>query len=102
MKRLLMGAAIAASMLAGAASAEPLKIGFVSMLSGPSAPLGVYMRDGFMLGLKHLGGKLGGAETEVITVDDELKPDVAVGKVNALLERDQVDITSSPAWCSPT
>jgi hypothetical protein len=94
MKRFLMSAAITAAMLAGTAAAEPLKIGLVSTLSGPSAALGVHMRDGFMLGLKHAGGKLGGAETEVITVDDELKPDVGVAKVQALLERDKVDIVA--------
>ncbi len=95
MNRYLVGAAFAAaSLFAGAASAEPIKIGLVSTLSGPSAALGVHMRDGFMLGLEHVGGKLGGAETEVITVDDELKPDVGVSKVNGLLERDQVDIVA--------
>ena len=94
MKRFLMSAALAAASFTGAASAEPLKIGLVSTLSGPSAALGVHMRDGFMLGLKHAGGQLGRVETEVITVDDELKPDVGVAKVNELLERDQVDIVA--------
>lgn len=74
--------------------ADPIKIGFVSTLSGPSAALGVHMRDGFQLAVKELGGKLGGQPTEVIVVDDELKPDVAVTKVKALLERDKVDVVA--------
>ena len=74
------------------AMADPIKIGFVSTLSGPSAALGVHMRDGFQLAVKELGRKLGGQPTEVIVVDDELKPDVAVTKVKALLERDKVDV----------
>jgi branched-chain amino acid transport system substrate-binding protein len=76
------------------AAADPVKIGFVSTLSGPSAPLGIHMRDGFMLAVKELGGKLGGQPTEVIVVDDELKPDVAVTKVRALLDRDKVDLVA--------
>jgi branched-chain amino acid transport system substrate-binding protein len=77
---------------AGGAAAEPIKIGFLSTLSGPSAPLGVHMRDGFLLAVKELGGKLGGQPTEVIVVDDELKPDVAVTKTRALIDRDKVNI----------
>jgi branched-chain amino acid transport system substrate-binding protein len=76
------------------AAADPVKIGFVTTLSGPSAALGVHMRDGFLLGVKELGGKLGGQPTEVIVVDDELKPDVAVTKVKALVDRDHVDIVA--------
>lgn len=71
--------------------ADPVKIGFLATLSGPSAVLGQHMRDGFLLAVKELGGKLGGQETEVIVVDDELKPDVAVQKAKGLMERDKVD-----------
>ena len=96
MVRTIASAAFAATLLAstGLASADPVKIGFVSTLSGPSAALGVHMRDGFQLAVKELGGKLGGQPTEVIVVDDELKPDVAVTKVKALLERDRVDVVA--------
>lgn len=71
-----------------------MKVGLVSTLSGPPAALGVHMRDGFLLAVKELGGKLGGEPAEVIVVDDELKPDVAVSKVKALLERDKADIVA--------
>ena len=95
MIQFLVAAAFAAVLaVAGSAAAAPIKIGLVSTLSGPSAALGVHMRDGFMLGLKHAGGQLGGVETEVVTVDDELKPDVGVEKVKGLLERDRVDIVA--------
>ena len=85
-------AAAGIAMGAGApALADPVKIGFLATLSGPSAVLGQHMRDGFLLAVKELGGKLGGQETEVIVVDDELKPDVAVQKAKGLMERDKVD-----------
>lgn len=86
----LLGALLMAG--AGAAGAEPVKIGFMATLSGPSAPLGVHMRDGFLLAVKELGGTLGGQPAEVLVVDDELKPDVAVAKVKSLITRDQVDM----------
>lgn len=73
------------------AQAQAVKIGFVTVLTGPQAALGTQLRDGFQLGLRHLDGKLGGRPAEVLVIDDELKPDVAVTKVRAALERDKVD-----------
>ncbi len=52
------------------------------------------MRDGFLLAVKELGGKLGGQPTDVVVVDDELKPDVAVQKVKGLLDREKVDVVA--------
>ena len=82
---------VAAPMWAAAQQA-PVKIGFMATLSGPAAALGQDMYDGFMLGIEHAGGKLGGATVEVIREDDQLKPDLAVQTVNRFIERDQVDI----------
>jgi branched-chain amino acid transport system substrate-binding protein len=78
------------ALAAGATAQEKLKVGVMASLSGPPAALGQQVRDGFALAVKQLGGKLGGLETEVIVVDDELKPDVAVTKAKGLVERDQV------------
>lgn len=93
MKKIL-SALVASTILgsAGVASAESLKVGFLATLSGPPAVLGQHMRDGFLLGVKENDGKLGGLETEVVVVDDELKPDGALTKVQGLLERDKVDM----------
>jgi branched-chain amino acid transport system substrate-binding protein len=94
--RAMLRTAITASALCWLASPagaqEKLKIGVMATLSGPAAVLGQHMRDGFQLGIKHLGGRLGGFEAEIIVVDDELKPDVGVQKVQGLLERDKVDV----------
>jgi branched-chain amino acid transport system substrate-binding protein len=81
-----------------AVAQEKLKVGIMVTLSGPSAVLGQQARDGFQLAVKQLGGKLGGVETEVVVVDDELKPDVAVGKAKGLLERDQVQFVVGPIF----
>src|SRR5262245_34397331 len=92
------GAFAAVAMLAGTAQAQELKIGIMAVLSGPQAVLGGQLRDGFTLGVKHAGGKLGGLATTVTVADDELKPDVAVGKVKQLLERDKVDFIVGPVF----
>ena len=90
---------LALTLLTGTAlGQEKLKVGVMVTLSGPSAVLGQQARDGFNLAVKQLGGKLGGVETEVVVVDDELKPDVAVGKVKGLLERDGVQFVVGPIF----
>src|SRR5262249_9399869 len=94
---LSMLAALAAAAL-GAAEAQELKVGVMAVLAGPQAVLGGQLRDGFMLGVKHSDGKLGGLATSVIVQDDELKPDVAVGKAKQLIERDRVDFVVGPVF----
>ncbi len=70
-------AVIAAAALAlSAQAADRIKVGFISTLSGPSAALGVDIRDGFQLAVKMNGGKLGGVPAEVLVGDDQFKPDV--------------------------
>ncbi|WP_235533613.1 MULTISPECIES: ABC transporter substrate-binding protein [unclassified Roseateles] len=78
--------------LAGPAqAADKLKVGFLSTLSGPGAGLGVDIRDGFALGLKHSGGKLGGLPVEMVTADDQQNPEVAKQSAERLIKRDKVD-----------
>jgi branched-chain amino acid transport system substrate-binding protein len=103
-KKLAVVAAVAALGSAGlglatqASAQDKLKIGVLTTLSGPPAALGVQQRNGFQLALKALGGKLGGREVELIVQDDELKPDVAVGKAKAFVERDKVDFVVGPVF----
>src|SRR6266702_3437449 len=93
----------AAALLLGTAvnptlAQEKIKLGVIVTLSGPAAALGQQVRDGFALGVKDLGGKMGGRDVEVVVVDDELKPDAAVTKVKGLLERDKVDFVVGPIF----
>ena len=83
----------AASWLALAATpaADKVKVGLVSTLSGPSSALGVDIRDGFLLGVKLNGGKLGGLPAEVLVSDDQFKPDVAKQLFEKNIKRDKVD-----------
>jgi branched-chain amino acid transport system substrate-binding protein len=98
MKKLLMLGVAAFAFATQAAAQDKLKIGILTTLSGPPAALGVQQRNGFQLALKVLGGKLGGREVELLVQDDELKPDVAVGKAKAFVERDKVDFVVGPIF----
>jgi branched-chain amino acid transport system substrate-binding protein len=90
---------VAALVLSLSAQAqEKLKVGVVLSLSGPPAALGKQALDGFQLGLKALGGKFAGREVETVVVDDELKPDLAITKVQALIDRDKVDFVVGPIF----
>jgi branched-chain amino acid transport system substrate-binding protein len=77
---------------------DKVKVGLVLNLSGAAASLGIQAKNGFDLAMKDLGGKLGGRDAEIIVVDDELKPDVAVTKVKGLIDRDQVHFVVGPIF----
>src|SRR5580692_1135191 len=87
-----------ATTMAGAQEQEKIKIGIIASLSGPPAVLGSQVRNGFQLAVANLGGKLGGRDVEVLVQDDELKPDIAVTKVKALVERDKVSFVVGPVF----
>lgn len=76
---------------AHAQSAEPVRVGLLSTLSGPGAGLGVDIRDGFQLAVKLSGGKLGGRAAEVIVADDQASPDTGRQTAERMVKRDKVD-----------
>ncbi len=92
MKKLLMGAAMAA-MAAGAASAE-VKVGMITTLSGGGAGLGIDVRDGFMLAIEQSGRD----DIEVVIEDDQRKPDIAVQLADKMIQAEDVDILTGIIW----
>ena len=91
-------AAVLGLTISAAHAQNNLRVGVIATLSGPPAVLGQQLRNGFALAVKDLGGKLGGLDTEIVVADDELKPDVAVSKVKALIDRDKVDFIVGPIF----
>ena len=83
-------AIVVALLCANANAADRIRIGFLSTLSGPSAALGVDIRDGFNLALKHLDGRIGGLPADVIVGDDTQSPDVARQLTDKMLKKDAV------------
>ncbi|WP_457390421.1 ABC transporter substrate-binding protein [Roseateles sp. P5_E1] len=91
MKKTFAAITLGLALLPTAQAADKLKVGFLSTLSGPGAGLGVDIRDGFALGLKHSGGKFGGLPVEMVTADDQQNPEVAKQSAERLIKRDKVD-----------
>src|ERR1700745_896375 len=59
---------------------KPVKIGYISTFSGPTAVIGNDMRNAFELALDHLGRKIGGLPVEVIYDDDQQGADAGKQK----------------------
>jgi branched-chain amino acid transport system substrate-binding protein len=95
---LIATAAFALIAVNGAAAQDKIRIGLIYTLSGPPSVLGQQSKNAFELALKDLGGKMGGKEVELFVADDGLKPDVAIQKVQELIERDKVDIVVGPIF----
>ena len=92
--RSIFAMASALALTAGAAMAEPVKVGMITTLSGGGAGLGVAIRDGFMLAIKQSGN----FDIEVIIEDDQRKPDVAVQLADKMIQSDKVDILTGIVW----
>ncbi len=86
--------ALAAAFASNVQAADRVKVGLISTLSGPAGALGVDMRDGFNLALKHLGGKLGGLNAEITASDDQFNPDTGKQIVDRFVKRDRVDFVT--------
>ncbi|MEJ8856940.1 ABC transporter substrate-binding protein [Variovorax robiniae] len=88
----IAAALTAAACIAPAHAADKIKVGFLSTLSGPGGALGVDIRDGFQLALKHRGDKLGGLPVELSIVDDQQSADTGRQAAERMLKRDKVDV----------
>ncbi|PYN53175.1 MAG: ABC transporter substrate-binding protein, partial [Candidatus Rokuibacteriota bacterium] len=81
-----------------AASAETVKIGFITSLSGPAGVIGKHMQDSVELALDHLGRKVGGLDVEMIYGDDQRKPDVGKQLADEMLKKHRVHFVSGIIW----
>jgi branched-chain amino acid transport system substrate-binding protein len=78
----------ALAMLANGVSAEGIKVGMITTLSGGGAGLGVDVRDGFMLAIAQSGRN----DIEVVIEDDQRKPDIAVQLADKMIQSEKVDV----------
>ncbi len=93
----LAGAAAAALPCAPAiAAAPPVRIGLMTVKTGPLAQGGIQMEQGFTLFLKHRNSTLAGREVELIVADTGGNPAGAKTKAQELIERDKVDFIVGP------
>jgi branched-chain amino acid transport system substrate-binding protein len=90
MKARIAATLAAAAFAASAFAADKIRVGFISTLSGPSAALGVDIRDAFQLAVKLNGGRLGGLPAEVLIADDQFKPEVGRQAAQKMVQLDKV------------
>jgi len=77
---------------------ETLKIGFINTFSGDRAIFGKQQKDALELALSHLGGKVGGLNTEIIYGDDQGKPDAGRQEADKLVQKDKVHFVTGIIW----
>jgi branched-chain amino acid transport system substrate-binding protein len=89
----LIGSALCGPVLAQTAGA-PIKIGAIVSVSGPLALVGATKREGYQLAEKVINqrGGINGRPIQLMFEDDSSSPDVAVTKVNGLLNSGVVAI----------
>src|SRR5262249_38766803 len=91
-------AGILVALVAAPASAQTVKIGFITTLSGPQGAIGEHMKNSVELALDHLGRKVGGLDVEVIYGDDQVKPDVGKQLADEMLKKHKVNFVSGVIW----
>src|ERR1051325_5969377 len=79
-----------------AQSSEPLKIGFLTVLTGPLAAGGKQQEEGAALFLKERNGTIVGRKVELITQDTAGSPALAKTKLQELVERSKVEVSIGP------
>ncbi len=77
---------------------EKVRVGLVTTLTGPGALIGQELKNGWDLGFDALDKRIGGLETELFVVDDQLKPDVAIAGIEALIARQRVHVVAGVVW----
>ena len=98
MKRTLGAIATMAAITTPALSADTIKIGIITTLSGGGSSLGRDIRDGFKLAVDMRGGMLGDKRVDLIISDDARKVGNAKQIANRMLKRDKVDIMTGIVW----
>jgi branched-chain amino acid transport system substrate-binding protein len=79
----------AATLVAMGAAAAPVKIGIINSLTGPEAPIGEDLNNGYKLAIEDLK-KQKNIEVQVIWEDDTGKPQVGISAMEKLATRDNV------------
>jgi branched-chain amino acid transport system substrate-binding protein len=82
--------------LAGQAQTESLRIGFLTVRSGPLAAGGKQMEQGIQLFLKERNNTIAGRKVELLIADTGGNPAGAKTKTQELVERDRVHIIIGP------
>ena len=102
--RLLCGLAVGSLLMAGAANADNVKIGFNVPLTGFAAADGKSALTGAELAVEqaNAAGGINGQNVELVIYDDQGSPDEAVPIAQKLIEKDQVVVAVSGSYSGST
>jgi branched-chain amino acid transport system substrate-binding protein len=78
------------------AQAAPIKLGLLTVKTGPLAQGGIQMEQGAQTYLKQVNSMMAGRKVELISADTGGNPAGAKTKVLELVERDKVDVVIGP------
>jgi branched-chain amino acid transport system substrate-binding protein len=74
--------------------AAAIKIGVINSVTGPEAPIGESLTNGYTLAVEDLKAK--GIQIDLVTEDDAGKPQIAMGSLEKLATRDGVSAIVGP------
>jgi len=87
---------VAAPVREALAQGEPLRLGFLTVRTGPLAAGGRQMEEGINLLLKERNGVFAGRKVEIFFADTAGQPALAKTKTQELVERDKVHVIIGP------
>lgn len=90
------GVGLAALKAPAIAQGSPIRLGFLTVKTGPLASGGIQMEQGLMLYLKNRGNKIAGRPVEVYTGDTGGSPAVTRTKLQEMVERDKIHCMIGP------
>jgi branched-chain amino acid transport system substrate-binding protein len=97
-RRFVAGTAAAAALpwAPATAAGESVRIGLLTVKTGPLAQGGLQMEQGMSVFLKQKGSTLAGRKVELVVADTGGNPAGAKTKAQELIERDKVDVIVGP------
>jgi branched-chain amino acid transport system substrate-binding protein len=94
--RLAVALALSAVLAPPVLAQEPVRVGVLTIRSGPIASCGRQMEDGFQFALKERGGMLVGRKIEAFFGDSAGQPALTKSKTQELVERNRVHVLMGP------
>ncbi|MBV9824184.1 MAG: ABC transporter substrate-binding protein [Alphaproteobacteria bacterium] len=81
-----------------AADAEPIRVGFLPALTGPSSSTGIAINRGMAMGVEEINaaGGVGGRKIDLITRDTQSDPTKAVNAATELTRREKAHVIFGP------
>ena len=91
MRKIFVALGVFFLMTAAASGADPVRVGFISVLSGPLAPIGQSELNATKMAVEDVGAVLG-QKVELYSKDHQYNPGLANERAKELYEKDKTDV----------